>query len=295
MLIEEGKWQNYYDWRLFRIGKIILKYLLYCIFRSRKNQMAADITGVDDQPVVLVENNGISAAISRIAHSDSPPDISHILAYKNVIESFHRDRTLIPMRYGCLLEEERQVVQLLKKNQAQYEALLKELGTCVEMGIRVLIEDLTNADCGLRNVELEKNNPKSKIQNPKCEDPQSSISGRQYIIERSAHYVQKDKSSRDIDKVINHYKEVFSGLYIKFTFEYNPDSSQSTINNQQSTIKEGLLSLYYLVPRQSVERFRRVFRRLCSAKDVKLLLSGPWPPFNFVLPDRAKGLTIVDC
>ena len=252
--------------------------------------MTGNLTGMDDRPVVLVENNGISAAISRTSLSNPAPDFSHILAYKNVIESFHRDRTLIPMRYGCLLEEEKHVVQLLKKNQAQYEALLEELDNCVEMGIRILI-----SECGMRNAE-------SKIQNPK-----SKITGRAYLSARKTHYDREDKFGREIENIIDRCREMFSGLYVKvkvehdltgnsqasiFSFQRQHYNRQSSIVNRQS--HNSLLSIYFLVPRQSVERFRLVFRRLCSAKDVKFLLSGPWPPFNFVGPDRAKGLTIVD-
>jgi hypothetical protein len=36
------------------------------------------------------------------------------------------------------------------------------------------------------------------------------------------------------------------------------------------------------VPRASVESFRRAARHLRPKESVKLLLSGPWPPYNFV-------------
>jgi hypothetical protein len=36
------------------------------------------------------------------------------------------------------------------------------------------------------------------------------------------------------------------------------------------------------VPRAAVEAFRRAARHLHPKESVKLLLSGPWPPYNFV-------------
>jgi hypothetical protein len=49
-----------------------------------------------------------------------------------------------------------------------------------------------------------------------------------------------------------------------------------------SSGRSRLLSLYFLVPRDSVGCFRRAARGLHRNESVKLLLSGPWPPYNFV-------------
>ena len=46
--------------------------------------------------------------------------------------------------------------------------------------------------------------------------------------------------------------------------------------------KSRLLSLHFLVPRDSVETFRRAARHLPANPSVQLHLSGPWPPYNFV-------------
>lgn len=275
-----------------------MKYLLYCIFHSRKRQITDNLTGVDDQPVVQVSNNGLFAAVSRITREDLKPDVPLIMAYKKVIDLFHRERTVIPIRYGCLLEEKKQVAQLLEKNRMQYETLLKKLDGCVEMGIRVLIvdcrlsepsvdpdlsgkiEDLRNSELGTRNSELENSDPQSAIRNP-----HSHISGQAYLEARKAHYAQEDQMSKEIDTIIEQYRKAFSGLYVKFKAEYpSTGNLQFSIVNPKSQIPNPLVSLYFLVPRQSVERFRRVFRGICRGQSAKLLMSGPWPPFNFVLP-----------
>ena len=43
-----------------------------------------------------------------------------------------------------------------------------------------------------------------------------------------------------------------------------------------------LLSLYFLTPKSGVEEFRKLARNISTPHGVKLLLSGPWPPYNFV-------------
>lgn len=283
-----------------------MKYLLYCIFSNPNNQISNTLTGVDGQPVVLVENNGISAAVSGTAHSSLEPDVERILAYKSVIESFHRDRTLIPMRYGCLLKDKEQIVRLLAKNQTRYEALLKKLDNCVEMGIRLLIDE--------SGFPLHTNRQPAAPMNRDFRCTSTGTSGRAYLAARKIHYGREDKFSREIDAIINQYREGFAGLYVDFKTEYtftgNSQGCNFSLlkkhhNYQALSIKptsprwhklrrlnrrsrNGFLSIYFLVPRQSVARFRSRFRNLFSGRNVKHLLSGPWPPYNFVMPDRFK-------
>ena len=263
--------------------------------------MVDSLMGVDDQPVVQVSNNGLVAAVSRITREDLKPDVSLIMDYKKVVDSFHREQTIIPMRYGCLLKEKKQVAQLLEKNRTQYEALLKKLDGCVEMGIRVLIDDcrLTprlNPQRGsataeiergeienLKNSKLENSDPQSATESFKIQNPKSKILGRAYLTSRKAHYEQEDKLGKETDTIIEQYRNAFSGLYIKFKAEHpSIDNLKFSIVNHQSQTPNPLVSLYFLVPRQSVERFRRVFRRICREQSAKVLLSGPWPPYNFV-------------
>ena len=289
--------------------------------------MVDSLMGVDDQPVAHVSNNGLVAAVSQITREDLTPDVSLIMAYKKVIDSFHREQTVIPMRFGCLLKGKKQVAQLLDKNRSQYEALLNKLDGCVEMGIRVLIDDyrLTprlNPQRGsataeiergeiedFKNSELENYDPQSTTESSEIKNPcppsialkrggraKSKMLGRTYLTSRKAHYEQEDKIGKEIDTIIEHYRNAFSGLYVKFKSEYpSTGNLQFSIVNRQS--QSPLVSLYFLVPRQSGERFRRVFRRICSGQSAKVLLSGPWPPYNFVTPCSGKdttGLTIED-
>jgi len=245
-----------------------MRYLLYCIFRSPQPQKPGTLLGVGGQPVSLVATNGLSAAISKIFHPDMTPDINRVLAYEKVVKLFHHDRTVIPMRYGCVFEEESQVIRLLEERGQHYETLLKELEGCVEMGVRVLI-----SPCAMQNTENGFRNSPSPIQKPQPSNP-----GSAYLSARKAHYAQEERFAKENNLVIERCRAAFAGLFVKFKSELPP------FRLYQSTIGDPMLSLYFLVPRRSVERFRQVFRRIRLKESAKLLLSGPWPPYNFVLP-----------
>jgi len=292
-----------------------MKYLLYCIFRSRKNQAGNTPAGVDEQPVFVVSHNGLSAAVSRINTKDPVPDITRILAYKRVVEYLHDVRTVIPMRYGCLFHEESQITQHLEKQRNNYEKLVQQIDDCTEMGIRLIIDDCRPPWCdsatkrphpcadledevgelqppktglgqglsieGLKNREMKLETRNSKLK----------TSGKAYLAARKAHYAQEEHITEAQNEIIEQFRAAFAGLFVKCKVETAAIANyQLSIANRQSTINNQLISLYFLVPRKSTGKFREVFRRLSRTESAKLLLSGPWPPYNFVLPDHPYDL-----
>jgi hypothetical protein len=257
--------------------------LLYCIFRTEKPAAAGVLAGVDGQPVSVLSNAGLCAAVSEIAQPQLTPDIPRITAYKDIVDSFHRDpavRGIIPMRYGLIFDNEFDVLCLLEKRGEQYDALLKELDGCVEMGIRVLISD--------RCVPIGGSRKKDKVieSGPRV----SERSGRDYLRARRAHYEQEERLAKETEEVIEQCRNAFSGLFVKCKTEtssmLDPQTStfpvQSMFRLSHSRPCPPTVSLYFLVPRRSLEPFRQTFRHITCKNVLKFLLSGPWPPYNFV-------------
>jgi len=260
-----------------------VSYLLYCILSSPKTQSPVALVGVDGQPVFLLSNDGLSATVSKIQHPHISYNISRLLAYKQVIEAFHNDPAvtgIIPMRYGCLFKERSQVIQTLKKCRVKYISLLKELEGCVEMGIRILISDRR-----MRNAEYESQKlrtPQSALRNP-----QSVAPGKAYLSARKANYAQEEKFNKQVEQVIERCRALFSGLFVKWKTEVPSIANfQFSIRNPQSAIHNPFPSIYFLIPRESIAAFRRAFRQLSKNETARLLLSGPWPPYNFAQPEH---------
>jgi hypothetical protein len=265
-------------------------YLLYCILTTLENQSPGALVGVDGQPVFLVSHNGLSAAISRINQSNVTLEISCILAYQRVVESFHCHPAVggvIPMRYGSLFEEEPQIIRLLKERCKHYKALLKQLEGCVEMGIRVLVSDSeASIPCPVKRLPsgtlTEASTERACFIGERIENP-----GCAYLAARKAHYAQQEKFNNQAKEVIGQYRAAFSGLFVKCKTEFpSIINHQSSIFNRQSAIRNPVLSLCFLVQREHIEWFQQVFREINVQEYPKLLLSGPWPPYNFVQPDH---------
>lgn len=239
--------------------------LFYCVCRHPGPEVAAPLRGVGGSPVYRVAHRRLSAAVSRIEPDDLVPDLPRIRAYERVVSSHHRQGTVIPMRYGCVLERDSQVMELLDEHTCQYEALLQELEGCVELGLRVLLPQASlgagagGDSPGAREV--------SGLPPPAATPPERL--GLTYLTARKAHYAHQDRWTGEYRRAADRCLAQFAGLFVKSKAE-------------APSARLPLLSLYFLVPRTGVEDFRRAFRRLSAVEPARLLLSGPWPPYNFV-------------
>jgi hypothetical protein len=250
-----------------------MSFLLYCIFQTRVNQEPPHLSGANNAwPVLFITSNNLSAAVSRVDRSDLTLDTSRMFAYENIIALLHRDFTVIPMRYGCVLEEESQIIRLLESRHEAYAALLSELTGCVEFGIRAL----PGWDDSLMHY-TEASSP-----HPTERERYSSSPGLDYLATRKLHHAQKEEFARQGLRVIEKIQEPFAGLYVKCKVE----NLTPRIGN--FTLFTSFLSLYFLVSRESVKAFRSRFYSISVRESPKLLLSGPWPPFNFVEPGHAQ-------
>jgi len=213
--------------------------------------------------VYQVAHRRLSAAFSRISPADLTPDLPRLRAFAWVVHSYHLQGPIIPLRYGCIVPQESQIADFLDEHDLHYEALLKDLEGCVEMGLRIL---LPAASLG----GVSPGSPKGgqEVAKPDLQAP--SRLGLAYLTARKAHYARQDRWTREYRQAEERCLTHFKGLFVRSKTE-GPSP------------RLPLLSLYFLVPASQVEAFRQVFQRLTETESARLLLSGPWPPYNFVI------------
>jgi hypothetical protein len=225
-------------------------YLVYCILGAPVVS-GEPLTGVAGAALSFVEVPGLAAAASELALVESAPPVAELLAYGRVVQELHRRQAVIPMRYGAFVEGLSALQRLLTERTPRYAALLRELEGQVEMGIRVLVPD--------GGVTLPPGAP--------------PVDGGQYLAGRKAYYRMRDENARQHQALLDHYVRAFAGLYGKQRTETAARDGQT------------VLSLYFLIPRGLIGPFKDVFRRVVETAGARALLSGPWPPYNFVTPD----------
>lgn len=237
-----------------------MSFLVYCIFAAEGETPLPLPVGVDGEPVFLVQAEGLSAAVSRgmAGTLGGHPGVPQLLAYEQVVETFDRERAVLPMRYGCVLPGTAEVRALLHENHQAYGAALRDLEGRTELGIRIALE------AGGTDAE--------DLAEPFTSPPDSG--GRTYLEQRQRYYTAVDRSAQRQKAVGERCRAALSGLFVRCKAEA-PTAAHPLFMRP-------LLSLYFLVEREKVEPFRQVFQTLDQQVEAKMLLSGPWPPYNFV-------------
>lgn len=235
-----------------------MSYLIYCIFRGPLPPALEMPDGVGGHRVFSSNYNGLGAALSKLPEPD-PVDTPNRLAYERVVESFYRHVTVVPLRYGCQVECPYDAVVLLREHEDAYRALLRELDGFAEVGIQVL----------LGGPAAESETPRRRILPDWLALP-SRLSANRGRRTRHPDDDSADLAAMAQDAWVEDLCELLHGSFVRHKVDL-PSSRKSC-----------LLSLHFLVPRDSVETFRSAARRLPTHPSFQLQLSGPWPPYNFV-------------
>ena len=232
--------------------------LLYGIVVSPSDGQASPAlpAGVGGAPVRLLRERGLGAAVSAVNAHDLTPNVARALSYAKVVEALHAHRAVLPMRYGCVFGDEGQVIELLRAHGEDYAAVLRGLDGCVEMGVRVLLPS----------------GPPSPGFPPRSE--MKGASGRAYLADRAARHAREEEDARALTAVMERLRGALGGLAERTETDRNKPRADPRVS-----------SLYFLIRRGAVEAFRRAFRQLERTESARLLLSGPWPPYNFVAPE----------
>jgi hypothetical protein len=215
-----------------------MKRLLHCVFRH---------DGTDTPEVV--HNHRLAVATSPWIEKETPdqetPDVARLVAYEKSIALLHATRTVVPLRFGCVMEDQSQILQLLDERGAEFERLLGQLDGLVEMGLQVWWES------------------------PPEEPLPTDLAGpgaRYLAAARGRHAGLTPIEEQWAQRVC----ESVEGFYAREKREARP------------AVEGRLVSLHFLVARAAAEEFRERVRRLAVSGEMKLMVSGPWPPYNFV-------------
>jgi hypothetical protein len=215
-----------------------MKYLLYGI-------VGRDSAGCPPGTCLLAAH-GLAAAVSPVEESGPPPTVSSLLAYERVVEAIYARQAVIPLRYGCVMEDESAVLRLLENHRQEYGAQLARFVGMTEMGIRVLW-------------------PACAAPPP---DPASSPGARYLASLRNRYHSANPLGGEEAELA-----DQIAGVLSSCSTEHRREVSSSS--------QRRLLSLYFLTSKTGVERFRSKARKICPPSGAKILLSGPWPPYNF--------------
>jgi len=218
--------------------------LVYCIFRRGSALSDVNLFGIGGQRVFLVESGGLVAAVSNVRRRPLPVDPAELKTYGNVVGTLHRSPVtggVIPMRYGNLLAEEAGVRRHLAACEKEYDALLRTVAGCEEMGLRLLL----SSPAGDSSAEGDAG----------CKE---GCSGVGYLAVRKRHYAGREAPASERDRLTQRCRVVLDGHFACWKTECR------TVTDPRTRQRQVMLSLFFLVPRPNLTSFLQKYRELRS-------------------------------
>lgn len=275
--------------------------LVYCVVRAGDVPEIAPPEGGDGCPVEFVIAGTLGAAVSWSTRASMPVemDVERLMSYQGVVEAIHRQTTVLPVRYGCLVGGRAEVRELLLSGSEMFEAALSAVDGCEEYGIRVLL----SAEKGpVPAAEDPPGRPSTDNKPSVAPLPPEQETGQTYLAARRAHYARKEAPDRLAAEVADRCRRAFRGMYIASTCESKVLSDQEGPGREpvvagrdrdSQLVKNdawaAMVSIHFLVDGKHQEAFLEAFRDLSGREQSPMLLTGPWPPYNFAQSGRHRG------
>lgn len=126
---------------------------VYCVMPEFDGPLHVGDGGLDGQPVQLLRDSDLTAVVSSFPEERVPTKRAHLSAHERVVEAARSHGTVLPVRFGLLMEGDGAVVEnLLRRQRSTLTALLSELSGKSEVRIYaaylpdVLIREAVRSD-----------------------------------------------------------------------------------------------------------------------------------------------------
>jgi hypothetical protein len=255
--------------------------LLYCVLRDLAP--AADLRGVDGHAVTFVRAAGLAAAVSALEPAELIPNMRRLVDYARVVEELFGRATVLPMRFGASFADESEVVRHLEQHARSLAEQLSDVEGRAELGIRIFSLD----DAGERPNAESPRSPAPQAPSPPAGTGRAYLEGLRTQLEdhdplRAKREAALARCARALDPLaVRHASELARGEAAGFERLLSSVQADEPTNTASRPARL-LASIHFLVERELVPAFEQRFRELPPDPGTALLVSGPWPPYNFV-------------
>jgi len=257
-----------------------------------------ELHGMENEPIFSIGNSGIAAVVSVSEKRRFEVTEELLLIHERVIESLMSSHTVLPMRYGTVVLDKSEILEIIKARRESIESLIQKVREKVELGVKVLwnpepikqqVEhDVLEVEALRINIQQSQRGGKgargqdgkmARWQGGKEASPsqqssifniQSSIKeGQRYLMEKLYEELVQRKVKSHGEKFISHILEKLSSLSFDKVFVKFPTERL-------------LLSASFLVKKDNVADFEMLAQQLITEyQQLSFLFTGPWPPYNF--------------
>ena len=253
-----------------------VSYTTYCILDSDR-KLPEGIAGLHAGIVSNLPYRGIGAAVSLLA-GPMGDVIAGAVEHEAVVERLMQTHTVLPMRFPTVLTTQEAVLAMMSQHYDRFREDLHRLHNQVEFGVRVLWS-AANRPGGKRGhstfsstrvVSPARQTSEEKVECPPFPPGSGESSGTQYLLDRYRQYQRRQSLAEQTAQFGRRLDAALSEL--------------ATAKRLRKAATDAFaFDGVYLVNKDRGAAFRRTFADAKRAEPgFEYLLSGPWPPYNFV-------------
>lgn len=238
---------------------------VYGVVETVRDLQDADLSGLDEAPVVLVESGDVAAAVSVVTLDRPPGRKRDLVAHSTVLDTLAGSGPVVPVQFGTVLPSAADVrAELLESREDELLAMLEELSGRQQFTVR----GRYNEHAVLAEVVAE---------NPDVADLRERTQG---LPEGSPH---GDRVR--LGELVAHALEVKREQDAAIVMDAVLPHVASYAARDGATV-DHMMEVAFLVEEERREAFEDALEAVAEAmhERVRLQLLGPMAPYDFVGP-----------
>jgi Gas vesicle synthesis protein GvpL/GvpF len=233
--------------------------LIYAIMHAKKESVYRlmnfdiGIQGINGKDLSAVSINDVWAVVSDTESLKPEMNNENALEFASVTEKLFQLFTLLPMRYGSILKSNDEILNVLEKNYDDIRNNLLKVEGKSEYGLKVFrnTDDIIHKPVTMKHTE-------------------GNSVYKDYILNKFNEYRSDESLLQYSEKLKAEIAEHISGL--------NADIKCNKITGGNNVYNAVLL-----LGKDMTDKLTQTVIALQSAhKELKMILTGPWAPYNFV-------------
>ena len=243
--------------------------IIYAILSLKSNPerltaLLAGMKGIAGAGLHFVSSHEISVVVGEINRSDVIANQSNALEYASVVESISEQFTLLPVRFGSVLDSTDAIIKMVEKNYPDIQLNLQKVENKFEFGLKILCDSeklkaeltakyMADADIPGKTSPEIKNSP-----------------SREWVNRKLTEHRIEELLLSHIDKLIAVITASFDQLDTIHKFKKMATSAI-------------IIDAVFLLDKGKKDALIRTVSDLQSQfPGLNFVLTGPWPPYNFV-------------
>ena len=241
-----------------------MKLYAYAIIDSA-GEIGESIKGLFEAPVYTIPYRDIGIVVSDLDSQAQIKTEESVLKHEEVVEALMNKFTVLPMRLYTVFGKKEETLSKVKDHYEDFIENLDKVRDKCEYGIKVIWAG---------NVIKERIINAHKNESPSAAPDQS---GTKFMKEKFEKYKIDKEFEEEADRCI----AIVDGFFNRYVSEKRLEKLKTD---------NLLLSVAYLVDKEKSGDFKKAFEELrSSGGDLKYLLSGPWPAYNFIRLSHSGG------